>query len=32
VLLSANVVGWFTPSAQAFRAGEQEVIEQTKTH
>jgi ESS family glutamate:Na+ symporter len=31
VLLSYKVVGWFTPSAQALRAGEQEVIEKTKT-
>jgi ESS family glutamate:Na+ symporter len=27
VLLSSKVVGWFTPSAKALRAGEQEVIE-----
>lgn len=30
VVLSRQVVGWFTPSAQALRAGEQEVIEEIK--
>jgi ESS family glutamate:Na+ symporter len=30
VLLSSKVVGWFTPSALALRAGEQEVIEKSK--
>jgi ESS family glutamate:Na+ symporter len=30
IVLSRHVVGWFTPSAQALRAGEQEVIEEMK--
>jgi ESS family glutamate:Na+ symporter len=30
VFLSSRVVGWFTPSAQSLRAGEQEVIEKSK--
>jgi ESS family glutamate:Na+ symporter len=30
VFLSSKVVGWFTPSAQALRAGEQDVIDKSK--
>jgi ESS family glutamate:Na+ symporter len=30
VLLSRMIVGWFTPSARELRAGEQEVIDETK--
>jgi len=30
VLLSQKVVGWFTPSPQSLRSGEQELIEEMK--